>query len=70
MATLLRNFKLGLSKARTDQRETQVTVAPVADRERGVATVRSLDIGPNDPLVAYFPLSVNLGSISEGRIAF
>jgi serine phosphatase RsbU (regulator of sigma subunit)/anti-sigma regulatory factor (Ser/Thr protein kinase) len=65
MTTLLRNFKLGLTKARSEQRELQVTVAPVADRARGTATVRSLDIAPNDPLVAYFHSSPSVVEIEK-----
>src|SRR5512139_1669078 len=65
MTTLIRNFKLGLSKARSDQREPQVTVAPVADPARGTATVRSLDIAPNDPLVAYFRSSPGVVEIDK-----
>jgi serine phosphatase RsbU (regulator of sigma subunit)/anti-sigma regulatory factor (Ser/Thr protein kinase) len=68
MTTLLRNFKLGLGKAQTDQRETQVTVAPVAGRERGVASVRALDIAPNDPLVAYFHSSPGVVEIDKLRL--
>jgi serine phosphatase RsbU (regulator of sigma subunit)/anti-sigma regulatory factor (Ser/Thr protein kinase) len=67
MTTLLRNFRLGLSKARTDQGETQVTVTPVAapDRAHGTASVRSLDIAPNDPLVAYFHSSPGVVEIEK-----
>src|SRR5512143_2991069 len=52
MTTLLRNFKLGFGKARSERPQT--AVVPVADRPRGTATVRSLDLAPTDPLVAYF----------------
>jgi len=65
MTTLLRNFKLGLSKARSDQRDPQVTVAAVTDRPRGTTTVRSLDLAPTDPLVAYFRSSPGVVEIDK-----
>jgi len=66
MTTLLRNIKLGLGKTRSDQQ--QVTVAAVADRVRGTATVRSLDIAPTDPLVAYFRSSPGVVEIDKLRL--
>src|SRR5512139_738757 len=68
MTTLIRNFKLGLSKARSNQRETQVTVASVAERARGATTVQALDIAPNDPLVAYFHSSPGVVEIEKLRL--
>jgi len=68
MATLLRNFKLGFGKARSEQRDQQVTVATIADRPRGTATVRSLDIAPTDPLVAYFRSSPGVVEIDKLRL--
>ncbi len=63
MTTLLRNFKLGFGKARSEQ--PQATAAPAADRPRGAATVRSLDIAPTDPLVAYFRSSPGVVEIDK-----
>jgi serine phosphatase RsbU (regulator of sigma subunit)/anti-sigma regulatory factor (Ser/Thr protein kinase) len=63
MTTLLRNFKLGFGKARSEQAPT--TVAAVADRPRGTSTVRSLDIAPNDPLAAYFHSSPGVVEIEK-----
>ena len=68
MTTLLRNFKLGWRKAQADQREPQITVATVADQPRGTATVRSLDIAPSDPLVAYFRSSPGVVEIDRLRL--
>jgi serine phosphatase RsbU (regulator of sigma subunit)/anti-sigma regulatory factor (Ser/Thr protein kinase) len=69
MTTLIRNFKLGLNKARSDPRETQVTVAPVADREQSAVTARSLNIAPNDPLATYFHSSPGVVEIEKLRFA-
>ncbi|MBI5565023.1 MAG: SpoIIE family protein phosphatase [Chloroflexi bacterium] len=68
MTTLLRNFKLGWRKARSDHGEPQVTVAAVTDRARGTTTVRSLDIAPSDPLVAYFRSSPGVVEIDKLRL--
>ncbi len=67
MTTLLRNFKLGFGKARSESREQRVTVAPVVDRVSGTTTVRSLDVAPNDPLVAYFHSSPSVIEIDKLR---
>src|SRR5512136_1790455 len=68
MTTLLRNFKLGFGKVRSAQREPLATVAAVTDRPRGTATVRSLDIAPTDPLVAYFHSSPGVVEIDKLRL--
>jgi serine phosphatase RsbU (regulator of sigma subunit)/anti-sigma regulatory factor (Ser/Thr protein kinase) len=63
MTTLLRNFKLGFGKARSER--PSAAVAPIADRPRGTATVRSLDLVPSDPLVAYFHGSPSVVEIEK-----
>lgn len=68
MTTLLRNFKLGPGKTRKAAEEPQVTVVAVTDRARGTATVRSLDIAPTDPLVAYFRSSPGVVEIDKLRL--
>lgn len=68
MTTLLRNFKLGWRKAPLDHGEPQVAVAAVADRARGTATVRSLDIAPTDPLAIYFRSSPGVVEIDKLRL--
>ncbi len=68
MSTLLRNFRLGLSKARKETAEPQVAVVAVTDRPRGTATVRSLDIASSDPLVAYFRSSPGVVEIDKLRL--
>ena len=68
MTTLLRNFKLGLSKARRETAEPRITVVAVTDRPRGAATVRSLDIAPSDPLVTYFRSSPGVVEIDKLRL--
>ena len=69
MTTLLRNFKLGLSKARSGNRAIRRSRSrPVTDRPRGAATVRSLDIAPTDPLVAYFRSSPGVVEIDKLRL--
>jgi GAF domain-containing protein len=65
MTTLLCNFKLGFGKARSAQRESLALVAEVTDRPRGTATVRSLDLAPTDPLVAYFRSSPSVVEIDK-----
>jgi hypothetical protein len=67
MTTLLRNFNLGFSRARSELREQQVTIAAVADRGRGTATVQSLDIAPTDPLAVYFRSSPGVVEIDKLR---
>src|SRR5512143_83138 len=66
MTTLLRNFKLGFGKARSERPQT--AVVPVADRARGTATVQSLDIAPTDPLVAYFHSAPGVVEIEKLRL--
>jgi serine phosphatase RsbU (regulator of sigma subunit)/anti-sigma regulatory factor (Ser/Thr protein kinase) len=63
MTTLLRNFKLGFGKARSER--PLAPVAAVTDRPRGTATVRSLDLAPTDPLVAYFRSSPGVVEIDK-----
>jgi serine phosphatase RsbU (regulator of sigma subunit)/anti-sigma regulatory factor (Ser/Thr protein kinase) len=63
MTTLLRNFKLGFGKTRSEP--PAAAVAPAADRPRGTSTVRSLDIAPTDSLVAYFHSSPGVIEIDK-----
>lgn len=63
MTTLLRSLKLGFGKVRSERPST--AGAPAADRARGVTTVRSLDIAPTDPLVAYFRSSPGVVEIDK-----
>ncbi len=68
MSTLIRSFKLGLTKARSERREPQAAVAAVIDQARGNATARSLNIASNDPLVAYFRSSSGVVEIDKLRL--
>jgi serine phosphatase RsbU (regulator of sigma subunit)/anti-sigma regulatory factor (Ser/Thr protein kinase) len=68
MTTLLRNFKLGLGKARSAQRVPPATVTAATERPRGTATVRSVDLAPSDPLVAYFRSSPGVVEIEKLRL--
>ncbi len=63
MTTLIHHFKLG--KARSEQHEPRATIAPGSDRPLGNAAIRSLDIAPNDPLVAYFRSSPGVVEIDK-----
>ena len=54
MTTFLRNFRIGQGKARQPAPVPQVTVDTVVEHLRKTATIGTLDLAPNDPLLAYF----------------
>jgi Flp pilus assembly protein TadG len=64
--TVVKNFA---GSAPLDRTKLSVTVAPTTLGTVG-STVTVTVVYPYDPLSSYFPLSVNLRSVSQGVIAF